>query len=182
MWKLRLACTRQGESPARTLRRKPHFATVTVQSGYGSGTRRRDGRAAQGARLESVFTERCRGFESHSLRQSASLLSTFSPSYVLTVGLLTYAFPYLALGFGRTMANRAYAVRDVWHSARLARTPLRCPRTPASRRPKMIELVSINGAATSAALRPSAHANVTLPPPFPAPELISKIKRCVFAS
>src|SRR5512134_815384 len=37
--------------------------------GARSRTRRRDGRAAQGARLESVFTERCRGFESHSLRQ-----------------------------------------------------------------------------------------------------------------
>ena len=50
-----------------------------------------------------------------------------SSSYGLTVRLLTYAFPFLALGFGRTMANRAYAVRDVWHSARLARDAAKMP-------------------------------------------------------
>ena len=54
---------------------------------------RRDGRAVQGARLESVFTERCRGFESHSLRQSLSPERSLPPDEREKIALFQRAFP-----------------------------------------------------------------------------------------
>src|SRR6266852_4576405 len=65
-WKSRAGCWRRN---ARSCSAR--------SSAPGAGSDRRGGRAAEGARLESVYTATYRGFESHPLRQITQELSRF---------------------------------------------------------------------------------------------------------